>query len=432
MENKNFIICPKCGTEINVNEVLFSQLEEQIRKEYEERTLKKEKELQLKLQKLQDEKSDLEKKKEEFKELVIKEVNEKLKIEKAKVEKTLRQKIEDEISEQVKELKKELAMKSEQVKELNRVMAENERLKREQEELREKIMLEMEKNFSEKLKDEKIKIQRQLEESNMLRFKEKEKIIEDLKAQLEEAKRKAEQGSVQLKGDIQEIEIQNILKSLYPTDEILEIKKGQRGADLLQIIRTNQGVECGKIYYESKRTKNFDYSWLQKLRDDNLDVKADILVLVTETMPEGETRFFFKDGVWICSFLEVKAFSLVLRHWLINVHSIFITQQGRGTKKEMLYNYLTSQEFKGTFGAIVEGFVSLQKSYQEEKLKMQKIWKEREKQLEKILTNAISFYGSIKGIVGASIPEIKMLESGQETLTIDQIKDIDRNSHNDE
>jgi hypothetical protein len=257
---------------------------------------------------------------------------------------------------------------------------------------------------------------------NILKIKEKEKIIEDLKAQLDEAKRKAEQSSMQLQGEVQELELENLLRSLYPGDEIREIKKGQRGADILQVVKTTQGVECGKIYYESKRTKNFDYEWLQKLRDDNLEVKADILVLVTEKMPEGEDKFFFKDGVWICSFFEIKGLSLVLRHALFQVYSVIITQQGKETKMEMLYNYLTSQEFRDQFRAIVEGFKSLQDSYQEEKLKMMKIWKEREKQLEKILINAANFYGAIKGIAGASIPEIKMLESRQQ-IGIEQKQD---------
>jgi hypothetical protein len=230
-------------------------------------------------------------------------------------------------------------------------------------------------------------------------------------------KRKAEQGSMQLQGEIQELELENILRNLYPYDEVTEIKKGQRGADIIQIVKTNQGNECGKIYYESKRTKNFEYGWLQKLRDDNLEAKADVLVIVTEVMPaDTEFEYFYKDGVWICSFSEIKGFSLVLRQGLLQIQAVTITQQGKETKMELLYDFLTSQEFRGQFEAIIEGFKSLQDSYSDEKLKMQKIWKEREKQLEKILTNAVNFYGSLKGIAGASIPDIKMLESGEDNL----------------
>ncbi|MCX8012507.1 MAG: DUF2130 domain-containing protein, partial [Desulfobacterota bacterium] len=330
-----------------------------------------------------------------------------------KLERELRHRINEEYTAQVESLQKELIDKSNQVKELNKVKADLIKLQREKEELREQIALEKEKEFSEKLKEERGKIQRQIEEANLLKIREKEKVIEDLKNQLEEAKKRAEQGSIQLQGEIQELELENLLRSLYFQDEILEVKKGQRGADVLQIVRNSQGYECGKIYYESKRTKNFDYNWLKKLREDNLEIKADILVLVTEAMPEEENKFFLKDGVWVCPFFEIKGLSFVLRYGLLQIHSIIITQQGKETKMGMLYDFLTSQEFKGQFEAIIEGFVELQKGYQDEKLKLQKIWKEREKQLEKILTNVVQFYGAIKGIAGASIPEIKMLESGQ-------------------
>ena len=194
--------------------------------------------------------------------------------------------------------------------------------------------------------------------------------------------------------------------------KLWRLKKGQRGADVIQIVKTNHGNDCGKIYYESKRTKDFKYDWIQKLKDDNLEAKADILVIVTEAMPpDCEYKYFLKDGVWICSFWEIKGFSLVLRQGLLQVQAVTVTQQGKDSKMEMLYNYLTSQEFRGQFEAILVGFKSLQDGYADEKLKMQKVWKEREKQLDKILSNAVNFYGSLKGIAGASIPDIKMLEN---------------------
>lgn len=345
-------------------------------------------------------------------------VKTKLKAETTKLEKSIREKVVEEKSDELEALQKELGNKSEQLKELNRTKAENERLKRESGEQAEKIALEKEKEFSQKLVDEKKKIKQQADEENTLKIRELELQLDEQKKLAEEAVRKAEQSSMQRQGEVQELELENILRQLHKYDEISEVKKGQRGADVLQCIMTPQGVECGKIYYESKRTKNFDFNWLQKLRDDNLNVKADVLVLVTETMPDGQDKFFFKDGIWVCSLWEVKGLSLVLRHGLIQVHTISATQQGKETKMELLYNYLTSQEFSGQFGAIIEGFRSLQANYADEKLKMQKIWKEREKQLEKILSNSVGFYGSIKGIAGASIPDIKMLEDTQPVLPL--------------
>lgn len=416
MNTKNTLKCPQCGATIDIDEVLIHQLEDKVKKDLEAKHSKKEQELQKKLNELQDEEDKIEKAKENLRDTVNKQVQDKVRHEKTKLEKSIRQQIEDEKSDQVKELQKELTEKSTQLRELNKTKAEIERLKREKDELADKIALEKEKEFTEKLRDERGKIKKQAEEENLLKFKELEKQLEDQKKLAAEMKRKAEQGSMQLQGEVQELELKNILLDLHRWDEIVEVKKGQRGADTLQIVKTKHGLECGKIYYESKRVKNFSNSWTQKLRDDNLEVKADVLVLVTETLPEDIDKFGQKDGVWICSFNEVKGLSVVLRHGLEQVHSMTVKQEDKGSKMELLYIYLTSQEFRGQFEAIIEGFRSLQNSYTDEKLKMQKIWKEREKQLEKILTNAVDFYGSLKGIAGTSIPDIKMLEGGQPKL----------------
>ncbi|MCX6233447.1 MAG: DUF2130 domain-containing protein [Bacteroidetes bacterium] len=414
MEEKTIIPCPKCGTEINVSEALYHHLTDKIKKEYDKKSVLQEKEWQDKL-------ADFEVEKTKMSETIRQEVQAKLRNEKSIMEKEIRSHIMDEASEQLKSLREELDIKSGQVKELNKTKADLERLKREKEELREQIAMEKEQEFTSKLKDEKLKIQRQVEEVNLLKIREKEKLIEDLKDQLNEAKRRADQGSMQLQGEIQELELEARLKSLYPYDEINEIKKGQKGADIIQTVRTKQGEVCGKLYYESKRTKTFDYNWLQKLRDDNLEKKADVLILVTEKLPEEIDKYVLKDGVWICSFVEISGLSFVLRYGLIQVHAVTTTQQGMETKMEWLYNYLTGKEFKGQFEAIIEGFVTLRDGYNDEKLKMMKIWKEREKQLTKILVNAVNFYGSLKGIAGASIPDIKMLESSEAKL-LDEIK----------
>ncbi|MCS7250154.1 MAG: DUF2130 domain-containing protein [candidate division WOR-3 bacterium] len=376
--NENIIICPNCKTKINVNEILYQQIEEKIRINYE------------------------------------KKLKEEILTERAKLRKSLKEELEKEQEELINRLKTELEEKSKKVKEIYILQAELEKLKREKEENEAKIRLEMEKSFSERLNEEKRRIQTQIEEQIFLKLREKDKIIEDLKNQLEEAKRKAEMGSIQLKGEVQEIEIEKLLKSLYPNDKIQEIKKGQKGADVLQIVINNQGEECGKIYYESKRTKEFNYDWLRKLREDNLEMKADILVLVTEAMPEKENKFFFEDGVWVCNFFELKPVSYILRHFLLEINNIETIHKGKETKMELLYNYLTSNEFKNQFLAIVEGFVELQKSYLEERRKMEALWAKREEHLRKILDNAARFYGKIKGIAGKTLPEIEIFEDRKE------------------
>lgn len=407
MENENIVRCPNCNTEINVSVLL----EEQIKKDYDKKEQEREKQYLYKVEAIKKREEAIESEKNKIVETINKQVGDKLKAEKMSLEKSIKDRVQEETADQMKELQKELNEKSSQVKELNKSKAEIEKLKREKDELRDAIALEKEKEFSSKLKEEKTKIERSVEEKNYFKIKELEKVIEDLNKNIEEARKNAEHDSNQLRGEIQELEIEKLLETLFPLDQIMEIKKGQKGGDTIQVVRNNQGTECGKIYYESKRTKNFDNNWLQKLRDDNLDVKADILVLVTETMPEDSKSFFFKEGVWICTFHELKGLSMVLRHGIMKVFSVAITQSGKETKMQLLYDYLTSRECHVHLEAIIEGFKSIQDNYQEEKLKMQKIWKEREKQLEKILSNTINFYGSLKGIAGASIPDIKLLES---------------------
>ncbi|MCX8064036.1 MAG: DUF2130 domain-containing protein, partial [Candidatus Hydrogenedentes bacterium] len=161
---------------------------------------------------------------------------------------------------------------------------------------------------------------------------------------------------------------------------------------------------------QSKRTKVFDEKWIQKLKDDNLDVKAEILVIVNKAMPSDTKSFHIRDGVWICPLNEINLLSMVLRYTLIRVEEVMVVNQGRETKKELLYNYLTSQEFRNQFEAILEEFKALHDGYLKEKLAMERIWKEREKQLQKVLLNAVHLSGSLNGIAGSSIPEVKMLE----------------------
>lgn len=254
-------------------------------------------------------------------------------------------------------------------------------------------------------------IRAQVEKEVFLHMKEKEKIIDDLRQKLSDAKRIAEQGSVQVAGEVQEQAIVEILQELNPHDEILQSKKGTNAADVMQVIKLQDGAVCGKIYYESKRTKSWSNDWIDKLKQDNLSAKADILVLVTNALPKGVERYGLVNDIWITRFEDFKELTMVLRYGMIKLHALSIVQKDRESKMEMLYRYLTSTEFKDTFQAIMEGFKNLQQSHQAEKLKMQSFWKEREKLLEQVLSNSIEFYGNLKGIAGSAVPVIKMLES---------------------
>lgn len=256
MEKANNIInCPECGVEINVSDILYHQVEEKLSKDFAEKNAIKEKELKKKLDELKKQKEEIDKEKELLQQKIDEAVKSKLTAEKSKLEKSIRESLKEETIEQIESLKKELEQKSNQVKELNKTKAEIEKLKREKEELKEEIELQKEKEFSERLKEERIKIKKQVDEASLLKIKELEKQLEDQKALAEEMKRKAEQGSMQLQGEVQELAIEEILKSLFPFDQISEVGKGIKGADVIQIVRNKFGNDCGTILYESKRTK---------------------------------------------------------------------------------------------------------------------------------------------------------------------------------
>ncbi len=406
---RQVIVCPQCGTEIDVNDVLYKNISKELEQKYIEKNNLSQKEYEKKLDGLKKSEEDVKKRAAELNEKIDAGVSEKLKSERLKLENDLRTKIEEEKSESLKSLQEELNKKSEQIKELNQAKIDIERLKREKEEIASEISLAKEKEFNEKLNRERDKLAKQFQDENYLKIEEYRKTIDDLTKQIAEVKRQAEQGSVQMQGEIQEIVIENELRAIYPLDAIEEVKKGVSGADILQTVVSNTGERCGKIYYESKRTKAFNQEWIKKLKDDNLQVNADALVLITETLPNGNI-FSFMDGVYVVSFQEFKAVTMFIRNFLLKIAENNVSNANRGTKEEMLYNYLTSKEFKSQFEAITTNFVALKDSLYKEKLRTEKVFREREKQIDVILTNMVGFHGSIKGIAGASVSDIILIE----------------------
>lgn len=279
---------------------------------------------------------------------------------------------------------------------------------------------ELELSLQKKLQEERTKLGdeiRKLEEQRIaaketeyqLRLKEMEKQLEDQKKLAEEMKRKAEQGSMQLQGEVQELMLEELLRSSFQYDSITEVGKGVKGADCIQIVRNQFGQDCGKIIYESKRTKDFSNEWIEKLKADMRNLGADVAVIVTQAMPKDLTQFAQKDGVWICSFSEVKALAAVLRDGILRLAAATKSQENKGDKMHMLYDYLTSNEFAEQWKAIREGFMSMKLSIQKERDAMEKLWKQREKQLEKVLLNAAHIRGSVEGIAGSDV-NVNLLE----------------------
>lgn len=434
--SKNQINCPNCGTSIDVQDILAHQLEDKIRQKYQADLAKEKKEAAEQLEKIRKDQQEaaeqLAKEKATFNENKRREnelfqerlrkqldeekkkLEEKRKAEKRQFEEEIKAKFNEENSEQLAALTKELNEKSEKVKELNKSRAEIERLKREQGELKAAAEAEAQKMLTESLKKAKEEIQlaerKAAEDKNELRFKEMQKQLEDQKKLTEEMKRKQEQGSMQLQGEVQELAIEEWLAAQFPLDTIDEIKKGARGGDCLQIVNTRSIQNCGTIYYESKRTKDFQPSWIEKFKADIRDKSANIGVLVTEVMPKGMDRMGLYDGIWICNYDEFKGLCAVLRESIIQLKTAMGTQENRGDKIHMLYDFLTSNTFRMQVEAIVEGFSQMKTDLESEKRSFARIWKQREKQIDKVTLNTIEMHASIKGIAGNAIQSVKALE----------------------
>ena len=426
MTNQTTIKCPNCQTEIDINEVLYHQLENKYKNEHLAQTKKLEAEIEAKrkeykthLDSLKVKEEEFKEQKEKFEEEIKKATQIQLKAERVKLQEDLRKEILDEQSESMALLQKQLEEKSNQVKELNVAKAQIGQLQREKEEMESAIMAKAELALNEKLKLEKEKIQKATDEQNELKLRQKDEQLRQLQEQLQIAQRKAEQGSMQLQGEVQELAIEEWLKEKYPFDTIDEVKKGARGADCMQIVHTRESQNCGKIYYESKRTKDFQKSWIEKFKADMREKGADIGVLVTDVMPSDMQRMGLYEGIWICSFEEFKGISAVLREQIIKIHHAMKSQENKTDKMSLLYGFLTSNEFKMQIEAIVEAFTTMQSDLDSEKRSMQRIWKQREKQIEKVLDNTINMYGSIRGIAGNAIGNIKALELGYSGDVID-------------
>ncbi|GAO42984.1 DUF2130 domain-containing protein [Flavihumibacter petaseus] len=281
---------------------------------------------------------------------------------------------------------------------------------------------ELDIELQKKLQAERSKLSeelRKLEEQKMvareneyqLRLRELEKQLEDQKRLAEEMKRRAEQGSMQLQGEVQELILEELLRASFPFDLVAEVGKGARGADCILTVRNQFGQECGRIIFESKRTKNFSREWIEKLKADMRSQGVDIAILVTQTLPDDMQQFGEKEGLWICSFHEVKALVTVLRDGILRVFNASKSQENKGDKMHMLYDYLTSAEFSEQWKAIREGFLNMKLSIQRERDAMEKLWKAREKQLEKVLLNAAHVRGSIEGIAGSDTINLSLLEN---------------------
>lgn len=410
MSNQTQISCPNCGTQIDVNKVLSSELEKEMQHKFQSEVNEHRTKYKHALDKLQQKEHSLQTQEEQFNEKLQEELQQHLKAQASTLRITIKEELQYEQSEQISLMEEELEEKSNQVKELHRSKAEIERLKRENCEIEERAKLEAQQALSQQLETEREQIQRNAHEKSELKLKEKEKQLDDLRQKLEEARRKAEQGSQQTQGEVQELAIEEWLSNQFPFDNIDEIKKGIRGGDCIQTVHTREIQNCGTIYYESKRTKEFQKVWIEKFKADIRDKGVDLGVMVTEVLPKELERMGMIDGIWICTYEEFKALSFVLREHIVKLSHSIQTQENKSDKMSILYSYLTSNEFSMQIEAIVEGFTQMQSDLDTEKRALGRIWKQREKQIQKVLENTVGMYGSVRGIAGNAVGSVRALE----------------------
>lgn len=408
------IKCPKCTYEFPIEDAVSEEYKKELReqmlhfkKQKEDELLAKEKEWKQQL--AQQEKSLTEKNEADKKQL------------QQQLEESLRKKIVGDYENQLALLKQNNSEAEEKLKESRKKELEyfqkEQALKNKEAELELQLQIKLTQE-RDKMAEEIRRLELQRSEARdieqQLKMKELEKQLEDQKKLVDEMKRKAEQGSMQLQGEVQELALEELLRAAFPFDLVTEVGKGSRGADCIQAVRNNFGQECGKIIYESKRAQNFSPEWIEKLKKDMRSQGADIAVIVTKVMPKDMDCFGLKDGVWICNFSEVKAMATVLRDGVIRVYNSAVSQQNRGDKMHLLYDYLTSHEFADQWSAIREGFQAMKLSIQRERDAMERLWKAREKQLEKVLLNAAHIRGSIEGIAGNNTIDLNLLEGGDQ------------------
>ncbi len=407
----NTIKCPNCGEPINVSDVLFHQVQEQLKKDFEAQIAKKDKEFKEKTQQLQQEREKLEKAQEDLQVQVDAAVKQKLSVEKGALEKNLRKQIDAEKESQLLALETELNTKSEQLKELNKTKALVSQLKREKDELKESIEAESEKKFGELLAQEREKIKTSESEKSKLDVQKRDKLIEDLQKRLEETQQKLEQGSNKLTGEVTEIELRDFLRKTYPIDDIQDVPSGIRGADVYHVVKNNVGAQSGVILYERKQTQAFSEGWVSKLKADARTVKADVCVLVTRAMPKDNGETHFRDGVWVCPFDDIPLLTMLLRDGLVKQSTALESQQNKGDKMSMLYDYLLSNDFKNHILGILDAFKKMDRSLQQDRDSAIKRFSERESQIFQAKQSILSFWGRVEGIASDGLnQQMKQLE----------------------
>ena len=411
------IICPNCKTEIRLTESLAAPLIAATKKQFEQQLSQKDEEIAKREQGIRDREKQVAEAKRNLDTQVADQVAAQLKTERARVieEEAKKAKLAaanelENKARELTELQEVLKVRDAKLAEAQQAQAELIKKQRELDDAKRELELTVEKRVQEGLGDVREKAKREAEEGLKLKVMEKDQTIASMQQKIEELKQKAEQGSQQLQGEVQELELENLLRAKFPFDSIEPVPKGEFGGDVLQRVVSQTGQQSGTILWESKRTKNWSDGWLAKLREDQRTAKAEISVLVSQVLPKGVDAFDVVEGVWVTSPRAAIPVATVLRHSLLQVSMARQVSEGQQTKTEMIYQYLTGPRFRHRVEAIVEAFSTMQEDLDKERKAIMKQWAKREEQIERVMGATVGMYGDLQGIAGKSLQEIEGLE----------------------
>ena len=411
------ITCPNCKTEIRLTESLAAPLIEATRKQFEQQLSQKDEDIAKREQGIRDKEKQIVEAKRTLDDQVADQVAAQLKSERTRVveeeSKKAKQAAANELETKARELadlQEVLKVRDAKLAEAQQAQAELIKKQRELDDAKRELELTVEKRVQEGLGDVREKAKREAEEGLKFKVMEKDQTIASMQQKIEELKQRAEQGSQQLQGEVQELELENLLRVKFPFDSIEPVPKGEFGGDVLQRVVSQGGQPSGTILWETKRTKNWSDGWLVKLREDQRTAKAEISVLVSQALPKGVESFDVVDGVWVTSPRAALPVATILRHTLLQVCMARQTSEGQQTKTEMIYQYLTGPRFRHRVEAIVEAFSTMQEDLDKERKAIMKQWAKREEQIERVMGATVGMYGDLQGIAGKSLQEIEGLE----------------------
>ena len=410
------ITCPSCKAEIKLTESLAAPLIESTRKQFEQQLAQKDNDIAKREQAMRDKEKQLAEDKRKLDDQVADQVAAQLKAERARIiaEESKKAKLASaaELENKARELadlQDALNANNEKLAEAQKAQAELIKKQRELDDAKRELELTVEKRVQEGLTDVRTQAKKEAEDEQKLKVMEKEQTIAAMQKQIEDLKRRAEQGSQQLQGEVQELELENLLRSKFPFDAIEPVPKGEFGGDVLHRVVGAGGQPGGTILWEFKRTKNWSDAWLAKLRDDQRTAKAEIAVIVSQVLPKGVETFEMVEGVWVTHPRAALPVAMILRQSLLELALARQSSEGQQTKTEMVYQYLTGPRFRQRVEAIVEAFSTMQEDLDKERKAIMKQWAKREEQIERVMGATVGMYGDLQGIAGKSLQEIEGL-----------------------